>query len=447
MQESFGLKEAAAILGKEKKLIAAIIFTLTALGVIAGMLVPPVYQAKTDLLVNFNKVEQNSNEINANEIETNLRLIETYKYIIGSSRILEQVAEELGGSLSSADLKKKIAVKTDEKTQIITIIAEDSNPKEAMKIADSTAGYFKADIMKLMQLNNVHILTEANVDGSSGLIKKRTAVYTFISFCLSIIVAVLAIIWKENILSRLDSMAKIERNFSVSALGLVPFTKKSKTKKRRFLFKRRTEQITWMIEESYSTIRTHLKYMIKEKNAKVIMITSANPGDGKTMVTSNIAISMAKQNMNTLYIDLDLRKGTGRDVLAVPQTEGISQYLYNKTPIEELIFPTRVPNLSFLGTGPYPSDPAELLSSERLAELINLLKERFDIIMIDSPPLMIADPLIISGHVDGCVIVADARKTKISQMAENIRKLRKVKADIWGVVLNKTKTGNSDLYY
>ena len=443
MQESFGLREGAAILGKEKKLIAVIIFTLTVLGVIVGMVVPPVYQAKTDLLVNFNNIEQNSNEINANEIETNLRLIETYKYIIGSSRILEQVAEELGDSVSSADIKKKIAVKTDENTQIITIIAEGRNPEEAMKLADSTAGFFKADIMKLMQLNNVHILAEANVDGSDTLMEKRVAVYAFISFCLSIVVAALAIIWKENILNRLDSMAKIDQNFTVPALGLVPFAKAKKSKIRR----KRAEQITWMIDESYSTIRTHLKYLMKEKNTKVIMFTSANAGDGKSIVTSNIAISMAKQNMKTLYIDLDLRKGTGREVFAVPQREGVSHYLSGKCSAEDIIFPTQVPNLSFLGTGPYPSDPAELLAGERLGELIEHLKKSFDIILIDSPPLMIADPLIISGHVDGCVIVADARKTKITQMAENIQKLRKVKADVWGIVLNKAKTGNSNLYY
>ena len=448
MHESFGLKEAVAIIAKEKKLIAVIVLTLTALGIIVSLLIPPVYQAKTELLVNFSKIKQDSNEINPNEIETNLRLIETYKYIIGSSRILDHVAEEYGGSLSSADLEKKITVKADENTQIITIVAKDSNPENAAEIADLTAGFFKRDIMKLMQLDNVQILTEAKVNGSDALIQPKTVVFSFISFCLSVLVAVLAIIWKENVLNRLDSMEKIERHFDVPALGLVPFLTKRKIGRFGRMLRREAEPDSQrMVAESYRTIRTHLKYMIKEKNAKTIMVTSTNPGDGKTLLTANIAISMAKQNLKTLYIDLDLRRGVGRYVLSVPGREGISQCLSGQRPIDKLIYSTKIPSLSFLGTGPYPSDPAELLSSDRMAELIGDLKKKYDIIMIDCPPLLIADPLIISGHVDGCVIVADARKTKIDQMAENIRKLRKVKTDIWGIVLNKAKTSSSNLYY
>ena len=448
LQESFGLKEAVAIIGKEKKLIAVIVLTLTAIGTIVGLLIPPVYQAKTELLVNFSKVNQNSSEVIASEIEANLRLIETYKYIIGSSRVINHVADEYEGSLSAADLKKKITVKADENTQIITIMVEDGNPETAIRIADLTAGFFRDDIQKLMQLNNVHILTEASVAGSDAMNQRKTTVFSFLSFCLSIIAAVLAVIWKENILNRLDTLEKIERHFQIPALGLVPYIRKKKDGRKRNWFKKRKDPVSpRIVAESYRTIRAHLKYIIKEKNAKAIMVTSTAPGDGKTLLTSNLAISMAKQNLRTVYVDLDLRKGVGRYYLSVPAKEGVSHYLSGQKPIDKLIFPTKIPNLSFVGTGPYPSDPAELLSGERIAELIGLLKERFDIIMIDSPPLIIADPLLISGHVDGCVIVADAQKTKISQMEGNVGKLRKVRADIWGIVLNKAKTGSTDLYY
>ncbi|MEM5678824.1 Wzz/FepE/Etk N-terminal domain-containing protein [Bacillus paranthracis] len=140
-------------------IITVIIFTV--LGAVFSYLIPPVFQAKSDLLVNYSYSKTDVQEISVNEIDTNLRLIETYKYILTSDRVLEKVAEEMGNIQTVEDLAKQISVETNTQSQIITITVQDSSYLKAEKLANATALIFQKEIQNLMKINNVQILTEA----------------------------------------------------------------------------------------------------------------------------------------------------------------------------------------------------------------------------------------------------------------------------------------------
>ena len=170
---------------------------------------------------------------------------------------------------------------------------------------------------------------------------------------------------------------------------------------------------------------------------KTILITSSQPGEGKTTTAVNTAISLSQLGASVLLIDADLRRPAIHTAFKIPHTRGISNYLSGHAPLDDLIVKLPVPNLSVLPCGPIPPNPAELISSDRMKELLRALSQQFDHILIDSPPLIsVTDPIILSTMVDGLILVVQAGKSTRGLVRRARRELAGVGARVFGVVLN-----------
>lgn len=205
------------------------------------------------------------------------------------------------------------------------------------------------------------------------------------------------------------------------------------------------------VAEAYRVLRTSVMLSSAGGPPKMILVTSGQPGEGKTTTTVNTAVSLAQLGASVLIIDCDLRKPSTHKVFGVNPGRGVSTYLSRDVPIDDLIQTLPVPNLSLLACGPIPPNPAELISSDKMKNMLEILAQRYDHILIDSPPLMhVTDPVILSTMVDGVIIVVHAGRSTRDVVRRARQELSAVGAKIFGVVLNNVdfrRNGYDDYYY
>jgi capsular exopolysaccharide synthesis family protein len=202
--------------------------------------------------------------------------------------------------------------------------------------------------------------------------------------------------------------------------------------------------------EAYRVLRTSVLLSTAGSAPKTILVTSGQPGEGKTTTVVNTAISLAQLGASVLIIDCDLRKPATHKVFGVDPTRGLSTYLSRNVPIEDLVHRLQIPNLSLLPCGPIPPNPAELISSEKMKSMVKMLAERYDHVLIDSPPLInVTDPVILSTLVDGVILVVHGGKSTRDVVRRARHELSSVGAKIFGVVLNNVdlRSEGYDNYY
>jgi len=201
--------------------------------------------------------------------------------------------------------------------------------------------------------------------------------------------------------------------------------------------------------EAYRELRTTIQLSQAGSPPRRLLVTSPLPGDGKSTTCYNLAAGFALLNKRVLLLDADMRKPSLHKRTGIRPSKGLSTILTSPVDLENLVLPVPgVENLFFIGAGPLPPNPAELLTAPPFARLIDLASEKYDMVIIDSPPaLMVSDSSIISGSVDGVVIVACAGRSTRTALMRTLRNLRRHHAKILGVVLNMVNTKSSEYYY
>lgn len=202
------------------------------------------------------------------------------------------------------------------------------------------------------------------------------------------------------------------------------------------------------ISEQYRTIRTNINYSNIDQENRMIMVTSSDSGEGKTTTSANLAVVFAQQGKKVLLMDADFRKPMIHEVFRKKNNIGLTSVLYKQKPLIEAIHETRIKNLYVLPSGPIPPNPTELLSSASMKEILKHIRSQFELIIIDTPPVLpVTDAQILANQCDGVILVISSGKTK-KQHAEKMKALLlNAKAKILGVVLNNTKDHYQNYYY
>lgn len=205
--------------------------------------------------------------------------------------------------------------------------------------------------------------------------------------------------------------------------------------------------------EAYRTLRTNLIFSEFAGTLRSILVTSPSPGDGKTTTVANLAVAFAHQGVRVLLVDCDLRRARLHEVFGIARDPGLSHVMLGYASIDDAIHPTTIENLSILPSGRHPPNPSELLGSNRMRTLLRDLGSRFDVLLIDSPPVLAAsDAPVLATGIDGVLLVVRAGRTERSAAQAAIHQLRTLNARTLGVVLNDPdaaipKYGNYYYYY
>jgi len=203
------------------------------------------------------------------------------------------------------------------------------------------------------------------------------------------------------------------------------------------------------VAEQYRTIRTNIQFSDADQDIKSIVLTSTGPGEGKSTTASNLATVYAQQGLRVLLIDADLRKPTAHYTFRLENHVGLTNVLTKQSTLGQAIQTTEVPDLFLLTSGPIPPNPAELLASNNMTELLKEMKEQFDMIVFDTPPVLaVADAQILANQVDGSILVVSSGKTDKEAAVKAKELLLKANAKVLGAVLNNRKMEEgSDYYY
>ncbi|MGK0553074.1 CpsD/CapB family tyrosine-protein kinase [Macrococcus capreoli] len=204
-----------------------------------------------------------------------------------------------------------------------------------------------------------------------------------------------------------------------------------------------------IVSEQFRMIRSNIMFSELDNAIETIVVTSAAPSAGKSTTAANIAITYAQAGMKVLLIDGDLRKPTVQYTFETKNMFGLSNLITHQITIQQAIQATHVDNLSIITSGPIPPNPSELLASTSFHTLLNDLKATFDIIIIDTPPVLaVTDAVILSNIVDGTIIVTNVETNNKHHLIKAKETLQKSECNILGVVLNNVeKTSKEDYYY
>lgn len=205
------------------------------------------------------------------------------------------------------------------------------------------------------------------------------------------------------------------------------------------------------ISEQFRTLRTNIEFagaaLDKLHKLQVVMFTSAEISDGKTTVSSNVAVAWAQAGKRVLYVDADLRRPTAQSTFGLINTRGLTTILATNAQPKDVVQETFVDNLEVLTSGPVPPNPAELLSSTRMTSLMEWMRNNYDVVVFDVPPVMeVTDAQVLMPVVDGAVLVTIFGKTLKANLQRTVETLRMSDTKILGIV-QRVRGGKTDVGY
>ncbi|MCE4955677.1 CpsD/CapB family tyrosine-protein kinase [Macrococcoides caseolyticum] len=200
--------------------------------------------------------------------------------------------------------------------------------------------------------------------------------------------------------------------------------------------------------EQYRMIRSNLMFSGVDNEINKIVVTSAAPSAGKSTTAANLAVAYAQAGKRVILIDGDLRKPTVQYTFETKNVSGLSNLITDQITLEQAIQTTQIENLSIMTSGPIPPNPSELLSSNRFKEILTKIRGIFDIIIIDTPPVLaVTDAVVMSTLVDGTILVTNVETNNKHHLIKAKEVLLKSDANILGIVLNNVEKNSNDDYY
>lgn len=265
---------------------------------------------------------------------------------------------------------------------------------------------------------------------------------------------------RERMDRSIKSADELEKGLGILPLGAIPTMREQRGgESKRSGRRRRTadqrngwldryvaEHTTSGFAEAVRAIRTNLMFMSPDQPMKRLLITSPNPSEGKTTVASNLSIAMAQAGQRVIFVDCDLRRPRLEKIFPSPHDgprPSLSESLLDPTSLDGARLESTIENLSVLPAGPTPPNPTELLHSEAFTRLLDRLSKEYDLVLIDSPPLIVTDAAILSKSVDGTILVVRALRTHKKAAVGALRAIRDVGGNVVGAVLNAASSRSS----
>lgn len=442
--EDIDIKRILEIIFSKKIFIILILLLSITLGYVYSYYYKkPEYKSSVTILLvaDENRVDK---ELTQTDLSINSSLISTYSSIAKSTNVIQKTIENLGLNISASKLQKSIEATQIEKTQFLKITVKNENPEVAKNIANELAKVFTEQIKEIYNLENISIVDEAEVESQPCNINhiKDIIIFTFAGMIVSAILVMVIYIFDDTIKDEKD----IERNIKLKNIGTLPVDKENN----ELIIENNPKS---HIVECIKTLRTNILYTT---NKKSILITSSRQKEGKSWVSNNLAVALAQADKKVILVDTDLRKENNRnEIFNVEKGEGLSDFikeisddkLENLEKSKKYIKETQIPNLHILQNGTLPPNPAELITSENMKRLLNLLKSMYDIVLLDGTPCMVvSDSIALSSMVDSTILVTESKKTKINDLKKTKKLIEEVNGKILGVITNKSEIQKGKYY-
>jgi len=464
----------------------------------------PYYQSSTTVLVNAAPATKATDY---SSVMMSEQLTSTYSQMMSNDSVLTEVVKQLGLNIPTDDLKEMITVATLQDTQLIQVTVESIDPKLSANIANAVATISAVQIeeiqsqrflqskttleaqladleqqiatyqaeaaaastteekdrldTKVTQYREIYSnllssyesvrLSEAQAVSSVVQVEPAVPDYTpvkpkvmqntLLAAVVGLLLAAGVIAAREALDDTIKNPEDITRKFKLPVLGVIDhhsveeYTPITLTDPRS------------PTAEAYRTLRTNISYTSVDKPLRTLMVTSSEPGEGKTTTISNLGVVLAQNGQCVIVADCDLRHPRVHTFLGLPNRQGISN-LFTKSSVSLNSHRqgTKVENLTVITTGSLPPNPAELLGSQKMQAILDNMRQSADIILIDTPPILaVTDAAVLAPTLDGVLIVVRPGKTRASALRLTLEQMHRVNANVLGIVLNDVATRGS--YY
>ncbi|RLD06200.1 MAG: protein tyrosine kinase [Chloroflexota bacterium] len=469
----------------------------------------PIYQASSTLLVNEAPGTQGTDY---SSVMTSQRLTQTYAEMLTKQPVLDEVIDQLSLPMEASDLKRTITVQPVRDTQLIDIKVEEIDPVRAAAIANAVGIAFanqnkamqearyastkeslksQLDDIQLQidgistslaalgdvpesqaereRLDNVlsqyrqtyaytlqsyeqvrlaeaetisNVVQAENAVPPKGPISPKVFQNTALAGVVGAMLAVGVIFLIEALDDTIRSPDEVERYLQLPVLGVIRGIED-------------TEELIAAaqprapVSEAFRSLRTNIQYASVDHPLNSILITSATQGEGKTTVAANLSSVLAQGGKRVSLIDADLRRPRLHSQMNISNRRGLtSLFMGQDIQLNGALRESRIPNLSLITSGNLPPNPAELLGSEKMQQILAKVEAQSDVVILDSPPVIaVTDATVLSQRVDGVLLVIQPGTAKVAAIQKAIEQLRRVGANVIGVVLNNVASNSSRYSY
>ncbi|KQT02332.1 polysaccharide biosynthesis tyrosine autokinase [Cellulomonas sp. Leaf395] len=421
---------------------------MTILGAAAGLglslATPKEYSAQNQVLITV----QSGDSIGDLNQGTSYaeRVVATYSKVARSPVVLDPVVEELGLPGSGRTLRGAVAVSTDASAPIITITATWGESETAAAIANSVATNLALTVQDLSPTAVdgsptvlVNSIDPATPPGRASVphTKKNIALGAVLGLVLGLGWAALRTALDVKVRTDTDVAALVP----VPVLATVAIDAQASARAPVIIAPSASAR-----SEEYRRLRTNLQFVNVANRPRSIVVTSSRSGEGKSVTVANLAATLASAGTRVCLVDADLRRPSVAKHLGLEGAVGLTTILIGRVSLDDALQPYGDENLQVLASGQIPPNPSELLGSDAMVALLAQLKQKFDMVLVDTAPLLpVTDAAIISTSVDGVLVVAGSGMVTREQLKRSISMLDAVDANILGIVLNRTKRVASGL--
>lgn len=433
-----------------KRIILIIVITLLttlASGLISIYYLKPIYQAKTLLMVTVatETLQEDPHQISYQDGQKSAAMpvltMNTYLGQLKSEIVMQRVINvlDLPGE-TVASLSDKVNATIVKDSNLINLSVEHSDPQMATLIANTISEKY-LQLMKELMFSSVVVISPAITPTKP--VKPNIKMNILIAFLLGLMLSVMLSLQLEYLDNTLKTGQDINDKLDMPVLGLIPTLSRNESKSRLIS----QENPKALVSEAYRVLRTNIGFTNLDNSIRSILVTSVNAQDGKSTVASNLAVVMAQAGHKVILVDCDLRKPMQHKIFRLDNTRGLTTCVSQNLNVEDVAHRVMGENLTVLTSGVLPPMPAELLNFERTRDFLKKLQNKYDYVLLDSPPLIaVADATVLASQVNGVMLVVKAEETRIDLSMQAKEQLIKANARIIGAVLNKVNI-KSDSYY
>jgi len=414
-----------------RKWIIAITFIMTTMVAVGGTLrITPTFTASATL-----RISANSKTVGYGDLLYTDRLMNTFPSIIRSNPLLAELKQRL-----EIDSVPEIGVKFPADSELMSIVVEDPDPEIAARSANILAELF-IDSLRPTRTGRNFTITLINSavpprHPSSPRKMMNIALGTMVGLAGGLGLAFLF----ENLDTTLYTIDQIEAATKVKVLARIPQV----TRKQTLIAGSGNSPYG----NTFRRLQTNLLVPDYGQPLRTLLVTSAEPDEGKSTIVANLALVMAQSRRKTIVVDCDLRRPTLNHIFDVPNDVGLSSVLTGDATLKDSIQQSDSHRVKVLTSGPLPHNPTDLLGSPRMSVLLQELARRFDNVLLDTPALApVIDAAVIAPGVDGTLLVVRRNRVRRGELEAVLRQLTLSRANLVGVAVNRTKRSKRYDYY
>ena len=408
---------------------------------------PNTYTAYGTMYVyNGNPNLVNYQYASTSDLDSAVQLIDTYMIVVKSNKVMDVVVERLlkdYPGIEASFIARTIYMTSVSETGVVRVGCATGDPQLSTDICNAVLDVAPTEIIRVVGAGSIEIIDYASVPTHPDVRKPLS--YGIIGAMIGGMIGLVLLVIVYLLNRRITDTVEITESYTPPILASVPRRKKDSPKTEDFLLNRMSPM---EMIESYARLRMNLLYILSSNDSHSVVVTSAVPGEGKSTIAANLAISCSVGGKKVLLVDADLRRASQKENFeSAAHADGLSDSLAGSCRWQDAVIKNVAESMDLLPAGHFPSNPAVLLGSKEMERVLGEMEEEYDLVLLDMPPVnVVTDPLMLSPYVAGCLFVVRQDFSDHSDLKKALNAAEMTGMNVMGFVFFGEKVGEDEYY-